>query len=191
MTTSASRWSRCLWHSTQARRHANVQIVPLVASTVGRRVVVSHSVVVPPVLPSRTSANSGSSSASQGASNDFKEAPEWVKLLLIFLTSAVVAFFEFAICKSAFRTLLSNCLALITAACPPGYCGELLGSAYSRVPFRVIDPTSCKLILVVLESGASSEDFAAQGAYTSGGGTDHYSCMLVAGLGSWSVQGAG
>ena len=74
----------------------------------------ANSAAVPPSLASRASANS--KNGAQAAGNDFKEAPEWVKLLVIFLTSGVVAFFEYAICKSAFRMPLSNWLDLAHTA---------------------------------------------------------------------------
>jgi hypothetical protein len=42
------------------------------------------------------------------APNDFRQAPEWVKLVVILLTSSVVAFLEWAICRRAFRMPRSN-----------------------------------------------------------------------------------
>lgn len=51
---------------------------------------------------------SGSGDGTGESSGQFQQAPEWVKLVVIILTSAVVAFFEFAICRRAFRMLSSN-----------------------------------------------------------------------------------
>lgn len=97
-------------------------MIPIKAAPRDVRRVEAQVVAVPPELPRRGSSKSGGSNGAQGTVNDFKEAPEWVKILVIFLTSAVVAFFEFAICKSTFRMLGSNCMDLHTfLLTPPGY----------------------------------------------------------------------
>jgi hypothetical protein len=95
--------SRCLWHSTQARASNRTQIELRVAASVVRaRVAAAHSAAVPPEHSPGATGSSTRGSIPKRAASDFKQAPEWAKVLVILLTSTFVACFEFAICRSTF-----------------------------------------------------------------------------------------